>query len=357
MLEDSGALHVRAVKLRDSLQRVKTTWSKLGPECFGIKTYKPVCVDVTMAPSTSMLWYRTTLVKRFGRWQLLHHNLLFVSDEFVSGSLTSALPDPASVQEVTTLGHARECTHAQLGLEVADEALELLGDTPDDGAQAPFEAPIAPEPADEDVVAGPDEKILGGTRIDSTSSLAVLKAACECLGISVHGSRAQLFKRLVQHLKQQELLASHSVKHSLSKELQCPVNQPGIPAEPTEEEVREHNTTHIPYKAWCELCIAHKGRQDKHHRESHTSSERSVVSFDFGYSDRGTDETLTMLCIHDRNTKMMYTVPTASKGGKSLPYWTAGFVDLSHGLDIKKFACAQTMSLQHFHCLRLAEKH
>ena len=320
-----------------------------------------------MAPSTSMLWYRSTLVKRFGRWHLLHHNL-FISDEFVAGSLVSAMPEPSTVQEVLTFGHAQECTHAQLGFEIFNDALELLEpgsgtsssssrpqdvimlqpvddrnevaqhehveqgrplevpqvDIPAADALAPFEPPMAPdEPAVDEVVAGPDEVSIDGTRIDSTSPLVVLKAACTALGVSTHGSRAQLFKRLVQHLQHQELLASHSVKHSLSKELQRPVNQPGIPAEPTEEEVREHNMTHIPFKPWCELCIAHKSRQDKHHRESHTSSEQSVVSFDFGYADRGTDETLIMLCIHDRHTKMMHAVPTPSKGGRSLPYLSA----------------------------------
>ena len=367
MLEDSKSLHVRDVKLKDVLQRVKTTWSKLGPECFGIRTYKPVFVDVTMAPSASMLWHRTTLVKRFGRWHLLHHNL-FVSDEFASGSLAGAMPEPSTVQEVLTFGHAKECTHAQLGFEVFNDALELLEpgngnsssssrppdvnmpqpvddrnevaqhehveqgrplqvpqvDIPAADALAPFEPPMAPdEPAVDEVVAGPDEVLIDGTRIDSTSPLVVLKAACTALGVSTHGSRAQLFKRLVQHLQHQELLASHSVKYSLSKELQRPVNQPGIPAEPTEEEVREHNMTHIPFKPWCELCIAHKSRQDKHHREDHTSSEHSVVSFDFGYADRGTDETLILLCIHDRHTKMMHAVPTPSKGGRSLPYLSA----------------------------------
>ena len=44
----------------------------------------------------------------------------------------------------------------------------------------PFEAPIAPdEPADSgDVVIGPDEVVLDGTRIDSTSTLEVLRTAC-----------------------------------------------------------------------------------------------------------------------------------------------------------------------------------
>ena len=365
MVEDSGSVHLRALQLRDSLQRVRTTWTKLGAECYGIKTYKPTCVDVSLAPAASMLWYRTTLVKRSGRWQLHEHNR-FVTDEYAASSLTAALPNPGSVQEVITIGHTKECTHEQLGFSVIEEALDLLGpvggsssssaapqpfvdapaleqfdapaleqadesmnpplqvmppvDVPD-----PFEAPVAadePDPPDE-VLAGADEIVLDGTRIDSTSSLAVLRAACSALGISVNGSRAQLFKRLVQHLQQQELLAAHSVKHNLGKELQRPANQPGIPAQPTEEEeVREHNATHIPFKAWCELCVAHKGRQDKHHREGHVQSEHSLVSFDFGYVDRGTDDPLTVLFIHDRSTKMMHAVPTAAKGGKSLPYLT-----------------------------------
>ena len=87
---------------------------------------------------------------------------------------------------------------------------------------------------------------------------------------------AQLFKRLVYHLKHQEMLAEHSVKHKLAKELQRPVNQPAVPDQPTEQEVMEHNATHIPYK----------------------------------------------LFMHDRSTKMMHAVPTPAKGGRSLPYLT-----------------------------------
>ena len=89
MVEDSGSVHLRALQLRDSLQHVRTTWTKLGAECYGIKTYKPTCVDVTLAPAASMLWYRTTLVKRSGRWQLHEHNR-FVTDEYPASSLTTA---------------------------------------------------------------------------------------------------------------------------------------------------------------------------------------------------------------------------------------------------------------------------
>ena len=115
-----------------------------------------------------------------------------------------------------------------MGFAVVDEALDLLG--PVEGSSAsssapqppivehapaehsdamqpavepsqhvdvpgPFEAPVAPdEPADSgDVVIGPDEVVLDGTRIDSTSTLEVLRTACRSLGISRHGSRAQFF--------------------------------------------------------------------------------------------------------------------------------------------------------------------
>ena len=44
-----------------------------------------------------------------------------------------------------------------------------------------------PDPPDEGL-AGPEEIVLDGTRIDSSSSLAVLKAACASLGVSVNGS-------------------------------------------------------------------------------------------------------------------------------------------------------------------------
>jgi hypothetical protein len=111
MVEISSDLHLRVVHLQTPLQRVKTTWTRLAAECFAIKTYRPVCVDVTLAPASTLLWYRTTLVKRFGRWHLHEYNL-FVSGEFATGSLSAALPEPSTVQEVITIGHSRERTYA-----------------------------------------------------------------------------------------------------------------------------------------------------------------------------------------------------------------------------------------------------
>ena len=136
-----------------------------------------------------------------------------------------------------TIGNRKECTHEQLGFSVIEEALDLLwpvgGSSSSSAAPqplvaapaleqfdapaleqadepmnpplqvmppvdvpSPFEAPVAPDEPDppDEVLAGADGIVLDGTRIDSSSSLAVLKAACSSLGISVNGSRAQLFQ-------------------------------------------------------------------------------------------------------------------------------------------------------------------
>ena len=39
MVEDTKCLSFCALQLKGPLQRVRTTWTKLGPYCYGIKTY------------------------------------------------------------------------------------------------------------------------------------------------------------------------------------------------------------------------------------------------------------------------------------------------------------------------------
>lgn len=70
-----------------------------------------------------------------------------------------------------------------------------------------------------------------------------------------------------------------------------------IPEEPTPEEIASHELTHQPYKAWCEFCVAHRARQDRH-LPSQRVSAASVISFDFGYVSRleGERDKLTVVC-------------------------------------------------------------
>eukprot|EP00435_Cladocopium_sp_Y103_P024926 s1404_g6.t1 len=113
MLEELlDAFHLRVVRLTNALKHARTICARLGRDCFAIKTYRPFGVDVTMAPSSAMLWYRTTRVKRPGRWKLHEHNF-FVTDNSLGDSLTAALPEPGGVEEVITIRHGVECTPEQ----------------------------------------------------------------------------------------------------------------------------------------------------------------------------------------------------------------------------------------------------
>ena len=170
--------------------------------------------------------------------------------------------------------------------------------------------------------AGPDEITVEGVVLTTESSLSALRAGCNALGVSAFGNRKQLFRRMTKHLQERGLLASHSLKHQLLGEAERPVHEPTVPVEHSEIERREHNLVHIPFKPWCQLCIAHKSRQDKHHIEPHDTSAHSLISFDFGFSSRLTDDAdrLTILCIHDRETKLIHAIPAEQKGGKSFQY-------------------------------------
>ena len=345
---DDSIQHVCTMKLESKLNSIRNVWTLLGLDCWGIITNRPAFVDVSTAPSMSLLWYRTTLVRRGDEWHLVEHNQ-FISDLV---SMNATIPNPKGINAVMTLGHAVECTQEQLGFHSEVMPLDLLtpshrpvpasGETQrtpeaaQPGPDAMVDAPMQPvsgnpdmhpvaadEPVDDPApAAGPDEITIDGSRINASSSLVLLKAACDSLGLSKSGNRSQLFKRIVGHVKHQELLTSHSIKHKIASELQRPVIAPGVPAEPTEHERREHAMTHIPYRAWCDLRVAHKGRQDQHHVESHATSAHSVVSFDFGYCSRKPDESdsQTVLFIHDRSTKWMHAVPTEQKAGRCLKF-------------------------------------
>ena len=142
---------------------------------------------------------------------------------------------------------------------------------------------------------------MDGARIDRSSSLAVLKTACESLGVSTHGSRLQLFKRLMSHLQQHELLAAHSETQLVQRAAETSEQLQNLQSKKCVNTMPRTSHTRSG-----ELCVAHKG---------HAASEHSVVSFDFGYADRGTADSLTILFMYDRSTKMMHAVPTPAKGG------------------------------------------
>ena len=54
--------------------------------------------------------------------------------------------------------------------------------------------------------------------------------------------------------------------------------------EPTAEERRRRELTHLPYRAWCTACLKHRARQDQHRRTGKSHEHGCpTVSFDFCY--------------------------------------------------------------------------
>ena len=53
------------------------------------------------------------------------------------------------------------------------------------------------------------------------------------------------------------------------------------PSSPTDEEVARHNETHLPYCAWCKVCVQGKARQSGHKARPVEVTERTLVQVDY----------------------------------------------------------------------------
>ena len=45
---------------------------------------------------------------------------------------------------------------------------------------------------------------------------------------------------------------------------QAPIVKATDPSLPTQEEVDEHNLTHLPHRSWCPVCIKARGKESPH---------------------------------------------------------------------------------------------
>ena len=109
------------------------------------------------------------------------------------------------------------------------------------------------------------------------------------------------------------------MQRTLKTEIEREPNTQPVPEAPSEAEILQHELTHEPYKPWCRVCVAHRGRQDKHPNVSaHDGSSASVISFDFGFLSRteGGRNKLTVLFVRDRFSRAVCAIATQRKGGQ-----------------------------------------
>ena len=89
------------------------------------------------------------------------------------------------------------------------------------------------------------------------------------------------------------------------------------PKEPSDEERREHNLTHLPYRSWCKYCVGGRGKEAPHRRQEH-QGDLPELHLDYAFmGDEGeAGKTLTILVARERRTRMTMStvVPSKSSG-------------------------------------------
>ena len=84
------------------------------------------------------------------------------------------------------------------------------------------------------------------------------------------------------------------------------------PKEPSEEERRDHELTHLPYRSWCRHCVGGRGTP---HKRQNNHGDMYELHLDYAYmGDEGAPgKTITMLMARERKTWMTMSTAVLSK--------------------------------------------
>ena len=68
------------------------------------------------------------------------------------------------------------------------------------------------------------------------------------------------------------------------------------PKEPSEEERRQHNLTHLPYRSWCKHCVGGRGKEAPHRRRDY-QGELPELHLDYAFmgNEGEAGKTITLL--------------------------------------------------------------
>jgi hypothetical protein len=98
-----------------------------------------------------------------------------------------------------------------------------------------------------------DVVTVAGVQVAKDSAITVLRAACSFLQVSQSGSKSKLWSRIVATLDKQLILEEKELSDLALQESTEPARPVHSAQPPSEEEIKSHNLTHLPYKDWCSL--------------------------------------------------------------------------------------------------------
>ena len=74
-----------------------------------------------------------------------------------------------------------------------------------------------------------------------------------------------------------------------------PAEQPEVVVTPGVAERREHSKSHLPYRTWCRICVAAKGKDSPHRRVQRSGDEVDLVEVDYCFLGDGAAKTVPIL--------------------------------------------------------------
>ena len=162
--------------------------------------------------------------------------------------------------------------------------------------------------------------VVAGVELTPDSTLKKLRTACEFLKIGKTGSKAQVWQRLKQAVSANKMKELVEISKGLEVEFSREPKGEKRPEDPTEEERRKHELTHLPKADWRESCQATRSREDNF-EVSEKTNEASLVSMDFKFTGTRDEENtkdnkdaLTIgLVMVDQATKFVHVIPVPTK--------------------------------------------
>ena len=115
-------------------------------------------------------------------------------------------------------------------------------------------------------------------------TLEAVEGSRNFFGVSQPGSRSKCFERLVSHMRvrERELKAAAEAVAAAQMEESATGAVPPLIMVPSQEEPDRRNLTHTPYAPWCERCLMHRGRPDRHLRSGASRlTGLPIISLDF----------------------------------------------------------------------------
>ena len=324
----------------EEVKRSKRGWTRSAVG-FG----RPFCITTNMDKFINPTYnydfrywpMRTTLVqleKNENRWEVIEF-----CEEYAKKENAYETIDGVSTSDVVmTILHNRQEELESLGEVLSSDGFERNA-SPKEMAEFEFKLePGIPKEIQEQILPEEHEQIdhgggaedivwhfepretlnVDGNEISEHSSLRTLRSAAEYLGVSKGGSRRNLWQRLNDKAIMLEREAAFEIANKLYKEEHLTVAHPPLPRCPSESEKAEHEMTHLPYRSWCEFCVACKAKSDSQKVVmEEPGGRRSIpsIQMDFCFGkEKPKDPLNTKLVALDCWTKMILAVPLESKG-------------------------------------------